>query len=746
MVRDATVRIHGRSAQGATDASGLWGSGFFIAPGKVLTCAHIFCQRVAGRHVWRGDGELGISFRLRAGEMVTVPGRLVHCLPGPDEVPESKRALWPTPDLAVIELDEPVAEHPCVWLSDRSAPPVGLNDNLLYLGFTRDEYGDLSPWDGSCRVAGSHGDHVLRLDGGGGEIKAGLSGGPVVDPGRGAVVGMIKSRRNNQDGGNGVRITALRELSSTDPPGEDPYQELILAHDQWHWRVQREGGRETHTWASVQSDLPTPGRGWLPLDRVHALGLLAELPQAPDVGTIERLVDDACPKQRITGIAVPRSWRDGAGLLYDAYPGGEEKAILSYLIRVARRERTRALDQSTALREWALGRARTLREDDRNELARLARQPEPVELSARRPGWEAVPRSEPRLVPEADDVVQAPGRAVRPQPPLDGADVRALDTVPVRPVAPVDPFGPRSPRATLPRDAPCAPPAVPESDSAPHGTEDHGPDLERVRGDDLATVLLEFRAEWWMEHHYSWTVRLVRPAGDVELMAVGTPLHIRQLGGPPEKLLDALRQAALRADAGAYVAPLEVLLPQELFDIPVDDWRVSRSSRQETARLGCVRAVTIVDQRSFDRASSGGERTTWRSRRLPEGRPVATAPLLAPGHRDTAAGAVDTVLFHSGPVGGGKPGEALRRVLDAGPAAVVWRREDALPGMAERFTSEVGRLVRGICGVAELPHAVAALRASLDLDDPDSEWARGLAVLHDPERRPAVTTDLLDTP
>lgn len=760
MMRDATVLIRGIPEQGAVDASKPWGSGFFIAPGKVLTCAHVFCQWERGLPVWRGDEEVGITYRPGTGGVATAVGRLVHCLPGADEVPEDKRGSWPTPDLAVVELTEPV-EHACVWLSDRSTPPSGIGEKLLYLGFTLDEHGSPSNWEGNCGISGTNGDHVLRLDGGGGAVKGGLSGGPVVDLGRGAVVGVIKARRHDHDGGNAVRITALRELSSAGPQGEDPYQDLILDHDRWHWLNQRDNGPHTHTWASVQSALPKPGTRWLPPDRLEALWLLAQLPQAPDPGTVERLVEDACPNQRITGSALPHSWRDGAGLLYDAYPVGEEKAILSYLIRVARRERAKAPVEATALSEWALARAerakraKSLHENDWNELAALARPPKPVELRARRPERDAVPPPEPSLVPKRADLPPVPGRAVPPEPAIGGAEVRDLPPVtaaygPLRPPRPLRPPGLLNRPAAFPPYDRYAPPTTSAAISGhgPHDATGSGPESEPVDAlDDFAAVLLDFRAEWWLESHYSWTVRLVGHTGDVELMDEGPPLHARKLGGPPQELLDALRQAFLRADAGEHIAPLEVLLPQELFDIPVDDWMLERASRQETPRLGAVRAVTVVDQRSFDRPTSGpGARWTAEPRRPADAaRPLATAPLLAPGARGSTD-AIGTVLFHSGPVGTGRAGEMLRHVLDLGPAAVVWRREEAPPDLRERFATEVGRLVSGVRTLAGLPGAVAALRASVDPDDPDSRWAHGLAVLHDPERRPAMTTDLLDTP
>jgi len=43
----------------------------------------------------------------------------------------------------------------------------------------------------------------------------GVSGGPLVDPGTGAVVGLIKSRRMQRHGGMAVSLLALRQFGET---------------------------------------------------------------------------------------------------------------------------------------------------------------------------------------------------------------------------------------------------------------------------------------------------------------------------------------------------------------------------------------------------------------------------------------------------------------------------------------------------------------------------------------------------
>lgn len=53
LVKAATVRVHAPADGYGTPGTGpTWGSGFFIAPGWVLTCAHVIGEGVL-RCVWR---------------------------------------------------------------------------------------------------------------------------------------------------------------------------------------------------------------------------------------------------------------------------------------------------------------------------------------------------------------------------------------------------------------------------------------------------------------------------------------------------------------------------------------------------------------------------------------------------------------------------------------------------------------------------------------------------------------------
>src|SRR4051794_21361192 len=76
------------------------GSGFLVAPGYVITCAHV--AGVTGSHVelsWHG---------------AELTGTVLAASPAPD-----RAGLWPYPDLAIVALRNPPEGHPCARLQDR---------------------------------------------------------------------------------------------------------------------------------------------------------------------------------------------------------------------------------------------------------------------------------------------------------------------------------------------------------------------------------------------------------------------------------------------------------------------------------------------------------------------------------------------------------------------------------------------------------------------------------------------------
>jgi hypothetical protein len=164
------------------------GTGFFVAPGWVLTCAHV----VAGAE------RVTINPAV-AGE--PVPGTVAARSAARDS---GSTVFWPFPDLALISTE--LVEHRCVWLDARGP----LDDECHAWGYSQREDGvDPIGSPASFRFEGVEGDDYLKLKAG--QAAPGLSGGPLVCVGRRAVVGVMTMTRDKRDdrGGWASPISAL---------------------------------------------------------------------------------------------------------------------------------------------------------------------------------------------------------------------------------------------------------------------------------------------------------------------------------------------------------------------------------------------------------------------------------------------------------------------------------------------------------------------------------------------------------
>ncbi|MGH4024200.1 MAG: trypsin-like peptidase domain-containing protein [Pseudonocardiaceae bacterium] len=185
------------------DGAARRGTGVLVAPGWVLTCAHVVEGLDAARVVPdRGAGPDGAG---PAGAVPTWVSAHVRALSEP-RVASSLSAFWPFPDLALLEVDgwtghlcapltieEPGrASEPHAWGFGRredGVPPVGSAASFSYVGLDGDGY--------------------LRLKTG--EAAPGLSGGPLVCPQRRAVVALMSVSRDPEDdrGGWAAPVSAL---------------------------------------------------------------------------------------------------------------------------------------------------------------------------------------------------------------------------------------------------------------------------------------------------------------------------------------------------------------------------------------------------------------------------------------------------------------------------------------------------------------------------------------------------------
>ncbi|MER8073269.1 trypsin-like peptidase domain-containing protein [Streptomyces sp. NPDC094034] len=195
------VRVHGVTQ----------GAGFFVAPGYVVTCAHVAGARPGTRlPVFWSDTEY-------EGTVLTA------------SAPARGRELWPYPDLAVLRLPDAPSKHPCVWL-DTMLPSVGTR--LTAYGFSDIfEPGRASERAAALTRGGNTGPRAgSMLELVDGEVNKGLSGGPVLSHESGGVCAIVKATRlqNTSMGGVATPVSALRLLDA------EVYRTLIRAHDAFH--------------------------------------------------------------------------------------------------------------------------------------------------------------------------------------------------------------------------------------------------------------------------------------------------------------------------------------------------------------------------------------------------------------------------------------------------------------------------------------------------------------------------------
>ncbi|MFI0982446.1 trypsin-like peptidase domain-containing protein [Streptomyces sp. NPDC021093] len=377
----ATVHFTAEGPEGPVPPR-MWGSGFFVAPGLIVTCAHVLRGPLRDKQdtvfLVRGDG-------LHDGRPVRA--RLAASL-------WDLSAGGPVPpglDLAVVRLETPGVRHECVWLADWGEQPVGsLRTVHGYVPEGEAGEGAGRPWAAETRVRVHEGaPYGRRFDESEVRILPGLSGGPVLDPAGGAVVGVTKSRRpDDLSGGLSVAITALRQFGEL-------YQEIVREHDKWHERRWSSAGDD---WIGRQSVLPGAGGAygsgrWTPEDRRTALGLLAALPPPPSPYAVITLARIALPRYRVGDpVAAPVAWRDGHGELYDGATPQRAEFFLRYLDDVQRLAASQGLG-SRELAEWI--------EQRRGGAAAGAglREPEPLPAAV-------LPRADdggPRRYPGPDD-------------------------------------------------------------------------------------------------------------------------------------------------------------------------------------------------------------------------------------------------------------------------------------------------------------------------------------------------------
>ncbi|MFE0460450.1 trypsin-like peptidase domain-containing protein [Kitasatospora sp. NPDC058965] len=238
------------SVRGAAD-----GAGFFVAPGFAVSCAHVTGSEpgTTVRLHWAGADHEAVVRAASAGPV----GR--------------DGALYPFPDLAVLELLDPPADHPCVWL-DPEQPAA--RTALTATGFTDLlERGGAAPRTVALTAGGRtayQGHPLLELVEG--EVNPGLSGGPVLSHATGGVCAVVKATRleDSSLGGFAVPSDALRLLDA------QVYRTVIEAHDRFH-----AVDRRWHSCADLVEGAVDDGAPAVRAAARRFLGLLAGLPDEP---------------------------------------------------------------------------------------------------------------------------------------------------------------------------------------------------------------------------------------------------------------------------------------------------------------------------------------------------------------------------------------------------------------------------------------------------------------------------------
>ncbi|MER6844407.1 trypsin-like peptidase domain-containing protein [Streptomyces platensis] len=701
-----------RAAPGGA-AARPWGSGVLIAPGWVLTCAHVLAAGDGRRRDTGPDGIFGVTFDGRV-----VPARLAYDLSRPDPAagPAVARA-----DLALVQLLDPEPDHPCAWLSDQ--PATLLEDAYIFRGHDASgavpqgggDAGTGHQGEGAVPEAGGVGDPPdgspgPEPDGGRGtrgraehaapagprapappvdpfiavrfgardarglqfgsdvRVSPGASGGPLLDCDRGEVVGIVKGRHQQDHVGLAVPVTALRGLgpehlvAGAEGLGPDPYHALMSLHDRWHWAGQDLGRTTGPTWFDAQHTIMAGrGRLWGVQERLQALDLLARLPAPRDPLVVEAAVGEVLERGERPGAWLLRTWRDGHGALYQGSdPYTELRAFVHYLRIVAQltadEVRDAPGDEAAAVREQA---------------ARLA------------------------------EFVQARAVVLQPQ------DRRRIG--PVR----------RRPRSVL-------------VEFEPLFYDEGGPEL------------------------FNWSVSEGYGQGqwlrvDVQESAGGVPFEQAR-----EQVLRRLGGRLLRADGDAGPnarVRLEVAVPEGRWDTAAGQWEVAASTRR-TARLrpvGPGRAVILRDQGRREQVDPAWLRRWQGLAAARELQALRIPPRPGADARSGSAEAIWRLLETAGEgalpalchtVADGFGRDAVGVALDTGFPAGLWpahghgEERDCDAG-CEEFHRGVRELLQGSGGVARLPELVRQLRAkAAEAAEEGTHWARDLVLLYDDPEDP----------
>lgn len=185
-------------------ASKKQGTGFFVAPGFILTCAHVVGDVQTAQISWQGQ-------------------------PFSAQVQAAHAEIHPTlgfsyPDLALLRVEQ-LENHPCVWLDES----ISLDDPLYSFG-----YPDKSPSGDSTTFLneGWTGEQSLLLRLKAGQGRPGQSGAPLLNRRTRMVCGILK-RSLNPESNLGARAIPVKAIFQVFP--DLLVQQKALHSCDLHW-------------------------------------------------------------------------------------------------------------------------------------------------------------------------------------------------------------------------------------------------------------------------------------------------------------------------------------------------------------------------------------------------------------------------------------------------------------------------------------------------------------------------------
>ncbi|NJN03416.1 MAG: hypothetical protein HC816_13605 [Leptolyngbyaceae cyanobacterium RM1_1_2] len=175
LLQQCTVKL---SLSGQPD----WGTGFFVAPGLILTCAHVV----------RKAADLQVTVSCPAWQQPL------------SAVVKAKADNGKTLDIALLELLELLRDHPCVLLDEE---PVAIGQALYSYGYL-ESYTNAAPVRPVNEGLTGDTPPLLKLQGA--QIEKGISGAALLNLKSGKVCGIVKETRDRSfDLGGGAIPTRV---------------------------------------------------------------------------------------------------------------------------------------------------------------------------------------------------------------------------------------------------------------------------------------------------------------------------------------------------------------------------------------------------------------------------------------------------------------------------------------------------------------------------------------------------------